>query len=84
MEPTTTTYGTVHNGITDDDTRIDNLYPTFVLTRANLPEATVDCCWDVVVSPQACFRVLPVHTLSAGLVIRTAVGLSVASVVVDC
>ena len=34
-------YGTVYNGITDDCTRIDNLYLTFVLARVNLPEVTV-------------------------------------------
>ena len=40
IEPVTTTSGTVHNGITDDGTRIDNLYPTFVLTRVNQLEVT--------------------------------------------
>ena len=34
-------YGTVYNATTDDCSRVDNLYPTFVLTRVNLPEATV-------------------------------------------
>ena len=51
IEPKTITSGTVHNEITDDDTRIDNLYPTFLLSRVNQPEVTVDCWWDVVVSP---------------------------------
>ena len=31
----------MYNGITDVYTRIDHLYPTFVLTRANLLEATL-------------------------------------------
>ena len=29
------------NGVTDVYTRIDNLHPTFVLARVNLPEVTV-------------------------------------------
>ena len=33
--------GTVYNGTTDGCTRIDNLYPTLVLTRVNLPEVMV-------------------------------------------
>ena len=60
IEPITTNYDTVYNGITDDDTCIDNLYPTFELTRVNLLEVTADSCWHVVMSPHACFRVLPV------------------------
>ena len=59
IELITTTYGTAYNGITDDDTRIDNLYPMFALTHVNKPEVTEDCWWNVVVSPHACFRVLP-------------------------
>ena len=59
IELITATYGTVYNGITDDETRVDNLYPMFVLTHVNKPEVTGDCWWDVVVSPHACFRLLP-------------------------
>ena len=58
IELITTTYGTVYNGITDDETHVDNLNPMFVLTDVNKPEVTGDCWWDVVVSPHACFRVL--------------------------
>ena len=59
IETLITTYHTVYNGMTDDDTRIDNLHPTFVFARVNLLEVTVDGCWNVVVSLRACFRVLP-------------------------
>ena len=38
IEPITATCDTVYKGITDDDTGIDNLYPTFVLTHAEQPE----------------------------------------------
>ena len=38
LNPSPPLYGTVHNGITDDYTRIDNLYPMFVLIHVNLPE----------------------------------------------
>ena len=58
IELITTTYGTVYNGITDDETHVDNLNPMFVLTDLNKPEVIGDTWWDVVVSPHACFRVL--------------------------
>ena len=45
------------NGITDDETNVDNLNTVFVLAHVNKPEVTGDCWWDVVVSPHACFRV---------------------------
>ncbi len=59
-ETITTTCGTVYNGITDDDSRMDNLHSTFVLTPVNLLEVTTEGCWNVVVSVRAWFRVLPV------------------------
>ena len=59
IEPITTTHGTVYNGITDDETHVDDLNPLFVLTHVNKPEVTGDCWWDIVVSPHACFRLLP-------------------------
>ena len=40
-KPSPPLYGTVYNGNTDDYARIDNLYPTFVLTRVRLLEETV-------------------------------------------
>ena len=40
IETITATCGAVYNGITDVYTRIDNLYPSFVLARVNLPEVT--------------------------------------------
>ena len=59
IEPITATHGKVHSGITDDETHVDNLNPLFLLIRLNKPEVTGDCWWDVVVSPHACFRVVP-------------------------
>ena len=38
---TITINGTVYNGNTDVFTRIESLYPTFVLTRVNLPDVAV-------------------------------------------
>ena len=38
---TITINGTVFDGITDVFTRIESLYPTFVLTRVNLPDVAV-------------------------------------------
>ena len=38
---TITINGTVFFGITDVFTRIENLYPTFVLTRVKLPDVAV-------------------------------------------
>ena len=71
VELITATYGKVYNGITDDETRVHNMYPMLVLAHVNKP----------VLSPHASFRVLPgascflVHasSLLVGLVIRTAV-----------
>ena len=57
IKPKTTISGTVYNGITDDDTRIDNLYPTVLPTRVNQPEVTV----DLLVAPSR--RVLPCFCL---------------------
>ena len=42
IEPITTTYGTMYNGITDVETSIDNLYSMFVLTHMNKLEVTGD------------------------------------------
>ena len=53
IELITTTYGKVYNGITDDESHVDNLNPLVVLTHVNTPELTVDCWWEVVVSPHA-------------------------------
>ena len=69
-------------GITGDEACVDNLNPLFVLTHVNKLGVTGDCRWDVVVSPHACFRVLPGASRASlctllvclvGHVIRTAV-----------